>query len=160
MTSSPGKGGVIIERPDLTVVDTREMPWDDFPGFPGSKVKVLSRDAQGDPEVFLLWFPPLAMWPEGARLRPRHYHKTIRESYYVLNGIHPQWEYDDRQDQGGELLRLREGFYVDRHPGSVHRSDPSGSDAGCLMLTWRTGPGNWGHEPEADNETIDVEDDV
>jgi hypothetical protein len=151
------KKGVIIDRHDLTILDTREMEWEDFPGFRGSKVKVLSRDAQGEPEVFLLWFPARAMWPDGARLRPPHFHRTVRESYYILNGVHPSWEYESAERQHGELVPIREGFYLDRRPGSVHAGDSGGSETGCLMLTWRSGRGNWGHEPEASTETLDVE---
>jgi hypothetical protein len=152
----PVRDGLIIDRPDLRLLDTREMPWEDFDGWKGAKVKVLSRDASERAMVMLVWMPP------GPRRqgRHRHYHRTVRENGFILAGELPHWEYADASQARGEVVMFREGFYMDRPPGGpgLHGSEPGGpvSETGCLLLTWRDGVGNWLNEPEATSETVEV----
>ena len=145
----------LIERPDLTLLDTREMPWEPFSGLAGGKVKILSRDQEGNATVMLVWLPPGEL--PGVALPHRHYHRTIREFSYVLSGELPHWEYADAEQQQGDIVVFREGFFMERLPGSIHGLEPGPtSEAGCLLLMWRDGVGNWLDEPQAAEETIDV----
>lgn len=149
------EGGVVLERPDVTIRDTRAMPWEPFDGLRGGKVKVLARDAAGHASVFIVWMPPGHRDP--AVLPHRHYHRTVREFAFMLSGELPHWEYTGAEQQHGELVIFREGFYMDRLPGSLHGSEPGvTSPTGCTLLMWRNGVGNWLGEPEATDETIEV----
>src|SRR5262249_23239009 len=56
--STTKRSGVVIDRPDLTILDTRQMEWEEFSGLEGARIKVLSRDDDGEPSVFLVWLPP------------------------------------------------------------------------------------------------------
>lgn len=150
-----GPDGVVLERPDVTLLDTREMPWQEFEGLAGARVKVLSRDERGNGMVWLVWLPPGEV--PGVALPHRHFHRTIREFSYMVSGELPHWEYRNAAQEHGDLVVVREGFFMERAPGSVHGLEvgPS-SPTGCVMLQWRDGLGNWLNEPEAAQETIDV----
>jgi hypothetical protein len=149
-----GPGGVVLDRPDVTLLDTREMQWEDFPGLEGARVKMLSRDDAGNGVTWLIWLP--GELPSVGRPH-RHYHRTIREFSFMLAGELPHWEYRDAEQQQGDLVVVREGWFMERQPGSVHGLEvgPS-SETGCVLLQWRTGVGNYLNEPEAAYETIDV----
>jgi hypothetical protein len=148
--------GKLYTRNKTTLLDTREMPWEDDPEL--GKVKILERFESGEPSVFLLWLPV------GARrddLPHRHYHKSVSEYHFVLEGEQPTWVYDS-PDQGegeGHAFVLRPGFYLGREPGpeGIHGREPSAASAtGCVMLIWRNGVGNFVREATADEETIEV----
>jgi len=146
---------VVIERADLLLLDSREMQWEDFDGLVGAKVKVLSRDERGNAGVMIVWMPPGEL--PGVALPHRHYHRTITEFTYVLSGDLPHWEYADADQQRGELAHFREGFFMERRPGSIHGLEAGLTSAtGCVLLMWRDGVGNWLNEPEAAEETVDV----
>lgn len=150
-----GPGGVVLDRSDVTLLDTREMAWEPFEGLPGARVKVLSRDADGNGLVWLIWLPPGDV--PGVARPHRHYHRTIREFSYMVSGELPHWEYRNAEQQRGDLVVVREGFFMERAPGSVHGlEDGPASGTGCVLLQWRDGLGNWLYEPEAEQETIDV----
>jgi len=150
----PAGGGVVLDRPDVTLLDTREMPWEGFAGLEGSRVKMLSRDAAGNGVTWLIWLP--ADIPSVGRPH-RHYHRTIHEFSYMVAGELPHWEYRDAAQQRGDLVVVREGFFMERQPGSVHGLEEGPSAAvGCVLLQWRDGVGNYLDEPEAAVETIDV----
>jgi hypothetical protein len=141
----------VLARPDLTLLDTREMAWEPCPGIPGGNQKVLSRDANGVPCVQLTWIPPGLSHAEPSR----HYHQTVRERGLVLFGELPMREYASPDDERGRPVVFRQGYYMDRAPGSVHGIDPDVSSAvGFVMLDWRTGPGTYLLEPGADRETV------
>jgi quercetin dioxygenase-like cupin family protein len=145
----------VIERADLLLLDTREMPWEDFDGLAGAKVKVLSRDERGNAMVMLVWLPPGEL--PGVALPHRHYHRTITESTFLLSGELPHWEYESAEQDHGEMVRFREGYFMERRPGSIHGLEPGTTSAtGCVVLMWRDGVGNWLSEPEAGVETVDV----
>lgn len=149
------ENGVVIDRPDLTLLDTRQMPWESFDGLPNGKVKVLSRSEDGTPIVMMVWLPPGEI--EGLELPHRHYHRTIREFSFMLEGELPHWEYRNAEQQEGDLVVVRRGFFMERSPGSIHGLEvgPS-SPTGCVLLCWRDKPGNWISEPEFAQETVDV----
>ncbi len=149
-----GADGVVLERSDVTLLDTREMPWEDFAGLAGAQVKMLSRDDAGNGMVWLIWLPgeiPSVNRPH------RHYHRTIREFSYLVNGELPHWEYRNAEQQQGDLVVVREGFFMEREPGSIHGLEEGPSSAiGCVLLQWRDGVGNYLDEPESEHETVDV----
>ncbi len=57
MATTQGNG-VIYDRPDATLLDTRELQWEEFPGLKGCKLKTLSRFPDGHAQVFLVGMPP------------------------------------------------------------------------------------------------------
>lgn len=148
---------VLIQRPDLTFLDTRAMEWEDFSGIEGGKIKVLKRNERGDADIMLVWLPPGEL--PSVELPHRHYHRTVKEFSYMVSGELPHWEYASPElgEGEGELVIFREGFFMERRPGSIHgleKGPTSGN--GCVVLMWRDGVGNWLDEPEAATETIDV----
>lgn len=146
----PDSRGVVVERDDLTILDTRAMPWEEHPGFPEARIKVLARDSSGAPSVMLNWLPA------DLRVAPnRHYHRTVLERGFVLEGLWPDREYDGLHDEVGEPVPIAKGFFYERQPGSVHGMDPrpQGPGIGVVILEWRTGPGNY-PEPGVEDETV------
>jgi uncharacterized cupin superfamily protein len=149
-----GEAGVVLRRSDVTILDSRAMPWMPFAGLRGAQVKVLARDQRGEHRVILVFMPP-GLRP-GAR-RHRHYHRTVREFAVVLSGELPHWEYEHAAEADGELVVFREGYFMDRRPGSIHGNECTAtSPTGCVILMWRDGTGNWLDEPNAPQETIEV----
>ena len=150
--------GTVFENEIVTILDTREMDWEEFPGLEGGRMKVLSRDESGEPAVMLLWFPPDVSdnLPE---LPYRHYHATGREHFFFLSGEFPHWEYPSAEAREGQLVLFREGYYLDRRPGpgGMHglEAEPT-SRIGCLALHWRTGTGNISGEQNFEQESIEV----
>lgn len=154
MNAAGQRDGVVIDWPDLRRLDTREMPWQEFAGLEGTKIKVLARDRSGNPLVFVQWIPPGGF--PSVSLPHRHYHRSVREFAYVLDGELPHWEYASA-DAPGEIVRFREGFFMDRRPGSIHGLEPGPASAvGCTLLMWRDGTGTMVDEPDFDEQTVDV----
>lgn len=148
--------GVIYDRPDLTLLDTREMEWEEFSGLKGCKVKVLSRFPDGHAMIFLVWMPPGSPIPV-EHLPHRHVHKTTSEFAFVLSGELPHWEYESAEQKHGELVIFKEGFFMHRKPGSLHGLEPGPeSQTGCLILFWRDAVGNWLDDPNAAEESPEV----
>ncbi len=88
--------------------------------------------------VFIHWLPaggfPSVEPPH------RHYHRSVREFAYVLSGELPHWEYANGRGAAGEMVLFREGFFMDRRPGSIHGLEPGPvSSIGCTLLMWRDG---------------------
>lgn len=148
--------GELYTRNKTTLLDTRQMEWEDDPEL--GKVKVLARFASGEPSVFLLWLAP---GESSSGRAHRHYHATVGEYHFVLEGEQPTWVYDGADDGEGEghAFLLREGYFLGREPGpeGIHGREPSAtSPTGCVMLVWRTGVGNFVREASAAGETIEV----
>lgn len=151
MSTTVTRTGVVVDANGLTLLDTRELPWEPLPGIPGAKQKVLVRDAEGRARVQFTWLPP------GLALdRPeRHFHKTAHERGYVLFGELPMREYASADDDRGRPVVFREGYFMDRLPGSIHGLDPDLSSAvGFLMLEWRTAPGTYRLEEGASEQNV------
>ena len=54
MATIQQRKGTVYAKPGVTVLNTREMDWEPFPGLEGAMMKVLSEDDQGEPLVFLI----------------------------------------------------------------------------------------------------------
>jgi hypothetical protein len=153
---STADDGVVVDRDTLRVLDTRQMPWQGFAGLRRGKVKVLTSDEHGNPTAFMVWIPPGEV-VEGWALPHRHYHRSIREFSFMISGELPHWEYQNAEQQVGDLVIVRPMYFLDRSPGSIHGLEPGPtSPTGCILLQWRQGVGNWVNEPEFASETIEV----
>ena len=141
------------QAPALQVLDSLAMEWESFPGLKGSSFKALALFESGEPYVALMWIQP---GPFLARYPYRHYHSSLRECMFVLEGEFPRWEYEDAEDQEGQFVWWRRGFYMDRPPGSLHGGPAKYSPVGVVTLFWRSHPGNWVNEPSAADENVEV----
>jgi hypothetical protein len=155
MASTDQRDGVVFDRGGVTWTDTRDMPWGQFDGLGSAKVKVLHVDDEGRPLAFLVWMPPGDL---GVEIPHRHYHATTHEWAYTLAGDLPHWEYASADSDESQLVVFREGYYMDRSPGSIHGLEEGvNSDTGTTILFWRDNVGNWLDEPNAAEETLDVD---
>jgi len=159
-TADPHQEGLVYSTPDVHLYDTRAMRWEEFPGRQGARVKVLSRFATGEPEIFLLWMPPGPLRVLERRSRYRHYHRSVHEHSLVLQGGPlPHWDYDSPEQRNGTLINFRPGYYMDRRPGpqSIHGAETGPTlQVGRVSLSWRSGTGNWADEPNFHDESIEV----
>lgn len=141
----------------VRILDTRELPWQEFFAMPGMRMKELARDRDGTPNTYLCWGPPGPLLPE-SRLPYRHFHRTVREFMYVLAGELPHHEWDGPEDSVGHPTWYGPGYFMDRPPGSIHGVAPGRAPrVGRVHLDWRTGPGVWPGEPEVEIETVEVQ---
>jgi quercetin dioxygenase-like cupin family protein len=138
----------------VTWTDTRAMDWGTFPGLGGGNVKVLHVDGEGVPVIMLVHLPPGDL---GVKIPHRHHHVTVYEQAYHLAGDFPHAEWASAESDDHEVVIFREGWFLDRKPGSLHGLDHMFGDSGAVVLSWRSGPGNWIDEPNAAEETIDVD---
>jgi uncharacterized cupin superfamily protein len=149
----PGPDGVVLDNEWVTLVDTRAVQWEPFVGMPNTQIKVMVRGAAGEPLVYLTWSGPRL----GGGEPHRHFHRTVREHHYVLDGEVPIWEYDSPEQQHGDFVLFREGYYMDRAAGSIHGIEPVATTAvGRTMLCWRERTGTYRGEPGAVRETETV----
>jgi hypothetical protein len=136
-----------------TWIDTRAMDWERFPGLDVARVKVLHEAQDGIPAIMIVWLPPGDL---GIELPHRHQHVTVHENSFVIGGDLPHAEFADPDSDDHEVVLFREGYFMDRRAGSIHGNDFIFSDAGCTILCWASGTGNWLHEPGAETETLEV----
>jgi hypothetical protein len=136
----------------ISWTDTREMPWGAFSGLEVGRVKKLYNDPDGNPIVMMVWLPPGDL---GVPIPHRHYHATVYEHAFHLGGDLPHAEWAEK-NADHEVVVFREGYFLDRKPGSIHGLDALYSDAGCTIILWRNGLGNWLDEPNAAEETLEV----
>jgi len=150
--------GLVFDSPLAYILDTREMPWEDYdPQRPGTrKRKVLARNEAGEATVILYWIPA---GPLMEQLPFRTYHKTVQEYYFVLSGELPHWEYasPDDGEAEGKMVVFKPGYFLERKPGSIHgvQAGPV-PEIGCLLLHWRNGIGNEPDDPNFDTESAVV----
>ena len=152
--SATEKNGVVRERDNCLVLDTNAMDWEDHFGLPGAKMKVLSRDENGDPEVILTWVPPglTTLNPRGPE---KHYHRTVRERGIVLFGELTMREYEDMDDTDPQIVTLKQGSYLDRGPGSVHGVDHEvTTPVGFMWIEWRIGRAHYQSAETASDENV------
>lgn len=163
----PSEAGVVYESASTTIIDTREMPWvDPLPGealhgLPGAKAKVFSRFANGEPRVQFMFVPPALTSYISLDGEPeRHYHRTVRECVYLLDGELQFREYQDPAQTEGVPVRYQPGYLLDRRPGSTGTHGVDGrnpSMVGSVSLTWVDAPGaNVAGPDEAGTETVVV----
>ncbi len=136
---------------------TQEMDWQDDPGIPGFKEKMLFEDKEQKSAV-RLWYVPPGFGEDVHHGRPhRHYHKSVIERSYTLYGDFPHWEFSSVDDLEGELVIFRPGLVMDRPTGSLHGLLPEPTSlTGAVLIYWNSGPGTSILEPTYDAESIDV----
>ena len=140
----------------FTLIDTNAVPWEDNPGIPGFKRRLLAFDDAKRAEIRMDYVPPGTI-PDVLQLPHRHYHKSVTERAYTLFGDFPHWEFSGVEDQEGELIMFRRHLFMDRPPKSIHGLMPEPlSETGSVLLYWNTGPGTGVAEPEAAQETVTI----
>jgi hypothetical protein len=147
--------GVMRDKGGVRWLDTRAMPWEEMPGLPGLRQKTLHRDADGEPSVTINFIPPGETLGE---LPYRHYHASVREWVYILEGEYPGWEYSSAEQTRGDLLWKRRHFFMERMPGSIHGVEAGATTStGAIVLNWRAGgPGVWIGERNYEQESVRV----
>lgn len=140
----------------FTSLDTNAVPWEDNPGIPGFKRRLLVFDDATRSEVRMDYVPPGAI-PRVIELPHRHYHRTVTERAYALGGDFPHWEFSSTRDREGEMIVFRRHLFMDRPPKSIHGLMPEPlSETGCVLLYWNTGPGTGVAEPDAPMESVEL----
>jgi hypothetical protein len=153
--------GVVVDRPGLRILDTREMEWEQgrsgleerYRSVRGAR-KVLHRDARGAHVVWLNSMPAGFTVPD---LPYRHYHSTVHEFAFFLSGESQVWEYESAEQQHGQFVIKRAGYFMHRWPGSVQGLEPGPTTpVGAHQLLWRSGPGTEMGEESFESETFHV----
>ncbi len=118
--------------PHTTVIDTQSMKWDKGPALRLAgdwRLKILDHDAGR--RVALAYLPPARVSPER-----RHTHR-FRQWFYFLQGDTPVFDYQSPDQKKARLTILRQGYFLERPPGSVHGEEGSPrSQAGFLFLMY------------------------
>ncbi len=137
--------------------DTQNMDWQDDPGIPGFKEKVLYEDKEREATA-RLWYVPPGFGADIHHGEPhRHYHRSVIERSYVLYGDFPHWEFSTVDDLEGELVIFRRGLVMDRPVGSLHGLLPEpASLTGAMLVYWNSGPGTSVLDQTYSHESIDV----
>ena len=156
--------GIHYQTDSVTIYDTLAMQWHvPGPGEPfhgtGAKVKVLARSDEGWPMVQALWFPPGSTTMGHGGRPERHYHRTVHEWVFTLDGEMAVREYGHDEVGPGERIDFRAGVFLDRRPGpgAFHGVDKSmPSPVGFHCLEWRTGPGSAAGEAGTHEENVVV----
>ena len=92
--------GVVLQRDDVTILDTNAMPWEDH-FYGGTKTKILTRFDDGAPMVQIEWIPAgLETFGDAPE---RHAH-AVTERLLVFAGEFPIIEYEDFDDTVGERV--------------------------------------------------------
>jgi hypothetical protein len=144
--------GIVSQVDGVSWQDMRSMDWGTFPGLGACLVKMIHVDEDSVPWVMAVWLPPGKL---PVPIPHRHYHATVYEQAFHLTGDLPHGEWAS-EDDDHELVVFRAGYFLDRRPGSLHGLDHMYSDSGAIVLSWRSGVGNWVDEPNADEETVHV----
>ena len=147
------------EKP-FRLLDTLRMKWEDMPGIPGFKRRVLRVDAGGGGSVEIQFAPPGFSESILARLAMgsvRHFHRSVTERHYFLSGDLPNCDWRDLEDANGRLTVYRRHMFLDRPPLTLHGLVPDHvSVAGSEFLVWNTGSGTALWEADAERETVEV----
>ena len=110
----------------FTLIDTNAVPWEDNPGIPGFKRRLLAFDDAKRAEIRMDYVPPRTI-PDVLQLPHRHYHNSVTERAYTLFGDFPHWEFSGVEDHEGELIMFRRHLFMDRPPKSIHGLMPRAS---------------------------------
>jgi hypothetical protein len=160
MSDSNIQPGVIVERDDLLVLDTRATEWIDPPEGEmfhgtGAKFRALTRHPDGWARIYQVFLPPGIRGVGHGGAPDRHYHRTVQEWVYVIFGELSLIEFDGAEDLVGQPVTLKAGYFLERKPGSVFGLDPDRpSPTGAMLLEWRTGPGSSTSEAGSDAENV------
>lgn len=140
-------------------MDTDRMALEPAPGHPGAFRQMLLFDDDAGSFVQITYGPPgfteklrdlVSTGPH------RHYHKTVVERHYVLDGDYPVWHWV-RPDTAGTLSRVVRHDYLENRPLTLHGiTADATSERGWKILQWANGSGTEIYEPGADIETVEV----
>ena len=111
--------GVILDADDLTVLDTRAVPWEPSDYRPGALAKTLARDEQGDGTIM---FRCMGRMNQALRDTPSRGRHLYRQTSLVLGGQDPQWEFETdvwEVDPAAYKIFMR-GVYSDRLSPADH----------------------------------------
>lgn len=130
MIYAQGTSGVLLDRPDVTILDTRELEWESIGWFlPHAQRRILSRDEDGDPIIVSRWYP--SDMPEFPIEMSYH----LADEYYMcLAGELPLWE--SELGEPDELVIFREGYWMHRLPGCVHGHGIPSLPVGVKSIAW------------------------
>ena len=152
MSNAVATADAVVSQSDgITWRDMRTMDWGSFPGLGSCLVKMIHVD-DDVPWVMAVWLPPGELPVE---IPHRHFHATVHEQAFHLTGDLPHGEWPSGEEDH-DLVVFRAGYFLDRRPGSIHGLDHMCSDSGAIVLSWRSGVGNWVAEPNAAEETIHI----
>lgn len=122
-TTAASSSATVFDSPTTTILDTRAIDWEESDYVPGALRRVLARDTDGDPIVLQRWMPPSRKAID--EVLPGAYH-LAREAYFCLGGErHNNQKELGRPGEFVDPVIYREGYWLDRQPGSVHGGPPT-----------------------------------
>jgi hypothetical protein len=155
------RAGVVLDEGGIRWLDTREMEWEEYDNREsGHYRKTLIRGPHGEYALFIHFLRPHFNMIED--LPAAHYHATLGEFGYVLEGemFNTEWQSPDEADK--HHLWKPKDYFMERAIGSIHGVDV-GQDAhrGCTLLQWNTGGfeggiGNWIGDPNYEEASVTV----
>jgi hypothetical protein len=121
-----------VSRPGIVFLNTYAMEWEPHPELPGAHQKSLSSALEGDPGAEILGLSEGRFPVPKLPYRVSH---DYRDILYVIDGSLTVWEYADEGDETGEPVTLKQGYFVDRRPGSIYGfEDADAAPEGCTLL--------------------------
>ena len=113
----------MLDRPDLRIVDTREMPWAPLTGVQGGKVRMLAGDP-GQPMARIVFLPAGADTLELMDGEGDHVFGLLLEGEVKLGG------------EGAPRI-VKADWFVNASPGAPRCFAVAGSPTRAVMLQWR-----------------------
>jgi hypothetical protein len=127
----PGSG-VIVDWPDLCILDTEAMAWQ--PAGRYGLQKVLVRDGEDRPLLKLQHVVGDFSSPTAPAMHSHDHHQHD----FIVWGEFPTAEYE-RPSRRQQLITLKAGHFIHRRSGAIHGLVPGGtSPTGCVTLEWYT----------------------
>ncbi|WP_174278225.1 hypothetical protein [Sphingomonas bacterium] len=144
---------------DYILLDTSTMPVTDVADHPGARVQTLLRD-EDYPGAVEINFGPSGFTDRIRELLGhgphRHYHRSVNERHYVLEGDYPIFHWKDPANEGA-LTRLHRHHYLENPPMTLHGiTGDTVPELGWKHLRWSDGLGTDIYEPGAAEETLEV----
>ncbi|WP_174279505.1 hypothetical protein [Sphingomonas bacterium] len=141
------------------LLDTSAMPVADVADHPGARVQTLLRD-EDFPGAVEITFGPSGFTGRVRELLShgphRHYHRSVNERHYVLEGDYPIYHWKDPSGEGS-LTRLQRHHYLENPPMTLHGiTADTLPELGWKHLRWSDGLGTDIYEPGAAEETLEV----
>lgn len=144
---------------DYILLDTGSMPVIEAADHPGAGMQTLLRD-EDFPGAVEINFGPSGFTGRVRELLShgphRHYHRSVIERHYVLEGDYPIFHWKDPSGEGA-LTRLHRHHYLENPPITLHGiTADTVPERGWKHLRWTDGLGTDIYEPGAAEETLEV----